>query len=139
MVNRNFPAHGALSIAIEGGLLVIRGRGPANTEMVIRYQREIHHYREQLCVNPWASLTILSGEPLLPPEASSMMVEAIKQAENMNLVATAVVFDDVQYKGMSEQFWENIYQQTNLKHAFFEDETEARQWLRSQVEKRQGE
>ena len=68
-----------------------------------------------------------------------MMVEAIKQAENMNLIATAVVFDDVQYKGMSEQFWEKIYQQTTLKHAFFEDEADARKWLRSQVEKRQGE
>lgn len=136
MVNRNFPAHGALKITVEGNLLVIRAQGPANTEMVLQYQREVQLYREQLCENAWASLTLLTGEPLLPPEASSMMVESIKQAEHMNLVATAVVFVDVQYQSISEQFWEGIYQRTTLKHAFFEQESIAREWLRQEVTRR---
>ncbi|MBU3019342.1 hypothetical protein KO519_16805 [Paraglaciecola agarilytica] len=133
MVNRSFAVHGTLQIGIETNLMVIRARGPANTEMVLQYQREVNQYRQQLCRKPWASLTILSGEPLLPPEASGMLVESIKQAENMNLIATAVVFDDVQYKAVSEQFWEGIYQRTSLKHAFFDDEQKAKAWLASQL------
>ncbi|MEI8649054.1 hypothetical protein P4S73_16110 [Paraglaciecola sp. Hal342] len=74
----------------------------------------------------------------LPPEASGMLVESIKQAENMSLVATAVVFDDVQYKAVSEQFWEGIYQRTSLKHAFFDDEQKAKAWLREEVANTQG-
>jgi hypothetical protein len=135
VVNRNFPAHGKLNISIENGLMIIRARGPANTEMILQYQKEVRQYRLQLSHSSWASLTILSGEPLLPPEASGIMVEAIKQAEHMNLVATAIVFDDVQYKVMSEQFWESIYKRTGLKHRFFDDENQAKSWLRSEVNK----
>ena len=138
MVNRSFAVHGTLQICIEPNLMVIRARGPANTEMVLQYQREVNEYRLKLCGKPWASLTILSGEPLLPPEASGMLVESIKQAENMSLVATAVVFDDVQYKAVSEQFWEGIYQRTSLKHAFFDDEQKAKAWLREEVANTQG-
>ena len=138
MVNRSFAVHGTLQICIEPNLMVIRARGPANTEMVLQYQSEVNEYRLQLCGKPWASLTILSGEPLLPPEASGMLVESIKQAENMSLVATAVVFDDVQYKAVSEQFWEGIYQRTSLKHAFFDDEQKAKAWLREEVANTQG-
>ena len=117
MVNRNFPIHGSLNICVESGLMIIRARGPANTEMVLQYQREVNQYREQLSHKPWASLTVLSGEP-------------------MNLVATAIVFDDVQYKSISEQFWEGIYQRTTLKHAFFDDELTAKAWLKKQVAER---
>ena len=136
MVNRNFPIHGSLNVCVESGLMIIRARGPANTEMVLQYQREVNQHREQLSHKPWASLTVLSGEPLLPPEAAGMMVESIKQAEHMNLVATAIVFDDVQYKSISEQFWEGIYQRTTLKHAFFDDELTAKAWLKKQVVER---
>lgn len=133
MVNRSFPIHGSLYICVELELMIIRARGPANTEMVLQYQREINQYREQLCDKPWTSLTVLSGEPLLPPEAAGMMVESIKQAEHMNLVATAIVFDDVQYKSIAEQFWESIYQRTSLKYAFFDDETSAKKWLKEEL------
>ena len=133
MVNRSFPIHGSLNICVESQLMIIRARGPANTEMVLQYQREVNQHREQLCDNPWTSLTVLSGEPLLPPEAAGMMVESIKQAEHMNLVATAIVFDDVQYKSISEQFWEGIYQRTTLKHAFFDDESSAKKWLSAEL------
>lgn len=137
MVNRNFPAHGALNICIDRGLLVIQGRGPANTEMVLRYQREIESYRQQLCARPWASLTLLSGEPLLPPAAAGMMVEAIKTAQTMNLVATAVVMLDVQYKNLSQQFWRGIYERTTLPFQFFDDQDKARLWLQGQVKAHQ--
>ncbi|MFT6899641.1 MAG: hypothetical protein ACJA13_004082 [Paraglaciecola sp.] len=133
MVNRNFPAHGNLNIYIDEGLLVINGRGPANTEMVLRYQREVHSYRQKLCASPWASLTILTGEPLLPPEATGMMVEAIKSGQALNLVATAVVMQDVQYKSMSQQFWRGIYEQTTLPFQFFDSQYEARLWLQEQI------
>ena len=86
MVNRSFPIHGSLNICVESGLMIIRARGPANTEMVLQYQREVNQYREQLCDNPWTSLTVLSGEPLLPPEAAGMMVESIKQANDSELI-----------------------------------------------------
>lgn len=137
MVNRNFPAHGSLNIFIDQGLLVIKASGPANTEMVLRYQREIDSFRQKLCTRPWASLTILSGEPLLPPEAASMMVEAIKTAQNMNLIATAVVMLDVQYKTLSQQFWRGIYERTTLPFQFFDSQDEARIWLHEQIKTHQ--
>ncbi|GAC23201.1 hypothetical protein GMES_0901 [Paraglaciecola mesophila KMM 241] len=133
MNNRTFAAHGGLKITREGQLLIIYAQGPGNTEMVLKYQKELHDYRVKMSTKPWASLTIFSGEPLLPPEASSLMVDSIKQAQQLNLVANAIIFDNVQYKTISQQFWSNILQQTTLKHVFFEEEAAAKTWLKEQI------
>ncbi|MBJ2135068.1 hypothetical protein JEU11_01240 [Paraglaciecola chathamensis] len=138
MNNRTFPAHGGLKITREGQLLLIYAQGPGNTEMVLKYQKDLHDYRIKMSASPWASLTIFSGEPLLPPEASKLMVDSIKQAQGLNLVANAIIFDNVQCKTISQQFWTDILQQTTLKHGFFDDEQKAKAWLREEVANTQG-
>lgn len=120
---------------IDGRLLRIKGEGPGNVEAIINYQREIQQYRQQLCVSPWASLVELSGQPMLPPEATSMMTDTIKFAKTMNLVATAVVFVDVEYTESVKQFWRAIYHEADLKYAFFNTTDEAKSWLLSEIDK----
>ncbi len=131
---RNFPAHGELALEIEGRLLRIKGEGPANVEAIINYQRDVQQYRQQLAHSPWASLVELSGQPMLPPEATSMMIDTIKFAKTMNLVATAVVFVDVEFAESVKQFWQAIYQKAKLKHAFFNTTDDAKDWLIDQIE-----
>lgn len=131
---RSFPVHGEIALGIDGRVLLIEGEGPDSIEAVLLYQREVQKYREQLSTGPWASLVCLRGQPLLPPEATSMMINTIKHAKTMNLVVTAVVFVDVEFAGYISKFWENIYQQAQVKHAFFTATREAREWLVTQVD-----
>ena len=134
MNNRSFPNHGAIKMRLDDGLLVIEGRGPANIETVNQYQRSAQAFRDKLNHAPWASLVLLKGEPLLPPEAKHTLLETIKFACTQNLVATAVVLCDISYERTVKHFWTSIYDETPLKYAFFNDQQEAKQWLLQQVE-----
>lgn len=73
------------------------------------------------------------GEPLLPPEASELLKESIKHAKQKNLVATAVVFEDVKYKYAVKAFWERIYTSASLTFSFFDNLNEAEHWLNQQL------
>lgn len=130
---RNFPAHGELAMEIDGRLLRIKGEGPGNVEAIINYQKEIQQFREQLAHSPWASLVEMSGQPMLPPEATSMMIDTIKHAKTLNLVATAVVFVNVEFSESVKQFWRAIYQEAGLEHAFFDRLEDAKEWLLAQI------
>lgn len=135
MNTRNFPAHGELSFSIEGRLLVIQGKGPANLELMIKYERSVQKFREKLESAPWASLVRLSGIALLPPEAKGLMIESMKQAQERKLVATALVLVDVEFAESVRHFWSEIYREASLPFDIFTNEDNARQWLDIQLSK----
>lgn len=134
MHKRDFPIHGDIQLSVNDGLLIIEGSGPANLEAVLCYQREAQRYRDKLNPHPWGSLVLLRGEPLLPPEAKSLLVTTIQFACTQSLVATAVVFMDVKHASTVRFFWDSVYAETELLHAFFENENDARAWLHKQID-----
>jgi len=44
-------------------------------------------------------------------------------------MAIAVVFVDIEFREMIQYFWQEIYQDTGVKHQFFDTEADARVWL----------
>ena len=129
MNKKPFSAHGQLHVSIDGQLLLIEGTGPANLEMVQEYQRQVVGFREKIMHSPWASLVLLKGTPIVSPEAKAVFIETIKQAKVMHLCATAVVFIDVEFAALAEQFWREIYIEVGVPHGFFTTQHEARLWL----------
>lgn len=138
MNKRNFPAHGKLNLTVEKDLLIINGEGPGNLEVVLQYQRDVQQYRDQLNHAPWASLVRLAGVPLLPPEAKGLLIDTIRYASTQNLVATAIVFVDVEYADVIKKFWTSIYQQTPLPYQFFDNSDDARLWLEARIARSSG-
>lgn len=135
MNRRHFPAHGKIGVSVEGRLLVIHGEGPANVEMAQHYRKKVLPYRKQLLGQPWASLIILNGLPLFPPEAKAYMIETVKHVtETTDIVATGVVFKDVQYENVIKPFWEEIYKEANLPHFFSGDEQTTTDWLLQRID-----
>lgn len=133
-MNKNrYPPHGKLHLSVEGQLLIIRGAGPANLEMVQEYQSQVISFREQIMDAPWASLVLLSETPLVPPEGKDILIQTIKQAKTMHLCATAVVFVDVEFADMVKHFWLDIYHDTGVTYQFFETEEQARSWLQDKL------
>ncbi|WP_339723038.1 hypothetical protein [uncultured Paraglaciecola sp.] len=131
MPKSKFPAHGSLRLSIEGQLLIIEGSGPANLEMVQEYQQQVMGLRKQIMHAPWGSLALLSGTPLVSPEAKALFVQVIKQAKAMNLQATAVVLIEMESAEMVRQFWQEIYIDSGVNYAFFATIVEARNWLQT--------
>jgi hypothetical protein len=120
-----------MHLSVEEQVLIIKGAGPANLEMVQEYQRQVYGLRQQVMHAPWASLVLLSGTPIVPPEAKELFVQTIKQAKAMNLHATAIVFVDIEFAEMVQHFWQEIFQDAGIYYEFFETETEARAWLQA--------
>jgi hypothetical protein len=118
-----------MRLSVEGQLLIVEGTGPANIEMVHEYQRQVMGLRKQIMHAPWASLALLSGTPLVSPEAKDQFVQVIKQAGAMHLRATAVVLIDMESAEMVRQFWQGIYIEAGVNYKFFETQQEARIWL----------
>ncbi|TCI05126.1 hypothetical protein EZV61_03965 [Corallincola luteus] len=137
MTPHQFPSHGKLQLSISEGLLIIEGEGPANMEMIMEYQARVQSYRELLRDNPWGSLVLLKGIPLLPIEAKNAMITTIRHATTLNLVATAVVIADPHYATTVESFWTSIYENTELPYAFFTNIDEAKQWLHHMISQSQ--
>jgi hypothetical protein len=132
--NNPFPAHGTFKVSTRGRLLVINGEGPANVEMAQQYRDAVAPYRERLAGEPWASLVILDGLPLFPPEARIHMIDTVKQVVlTTEIVATGVVFREVQYENVIKPFWEEIYQKANLPYFFSHDEQVVEDWLLEQI------
>lgn len=97
--------------------------------MVLKYQRTVIGYREKIMHAPWASLVLLHGTPLVPPEAKIILSETIEKAKSMHLQATAVVLVDVEFADVVKGFWNEIYQDIGVNYQFFETELLARAWL----------
>lgn len=133
MNKRNFPSHGEINLDTDGQILIVNASGPANLEMVLAYQRSVIAYRQKIMHQRWVSLVLLSGTPLFSPEARSILAETIKQAKSMRLYATAVVFVEMEYVDAIKRFWQEIYEDTGVTFAFFETETQAREWLNNQL------
>ncbi|MBU3002397.1 hypothetical protein [Paraglaciecola arctica] len=134
MSNSRFPAHGSMRLSIQGQLLIVEGSGPGNIEMVQEYQQQVVGLRKQIMHAPWVSLALLSGTPLVSPEAKELFIQVVKQAKSMNLRATAVVFIEMESADLVRQFWREIYTSAGLKFSFFDTENEARDWLQSVLE-----
>ena len=135
MNNRIFPEHGFINLSVRDRFLVIEGEGPWNFEMAQRYREEVAPLREKLIGAPWASLVILHGLPLYPPEAKSFTIETVKQGmDNTGLVATGLVFKDVQYENAIKLFWEEIYKEAGLPYFFSDNEEDVTLWLNKQIE-----
>ncbi|MDM7859598.1 hypothetical protein QTP81_03125 [Alteromonas sp. ASW11-36] len=118
---------------MSGSALIIEGTGPANIEAVQIYQERAQRFRDMLKEAPWASLVLLRGEPLLPPEAKRMLIEIIRYASTQNLVATGVVLQDLPHVKTIRHFWTSIYDETTLPYQFFDNEEQARAWLYAQI------
>lgn len=62
-----------------------------------------------------------------------MMAETIQLAMSQKLVATAVVFQDIEHEQTVQFFWDSVYVKTHIPHAFFKHEDDARAWLYEQL------
>ncbi|MCV2883356.1 hypothetical protein OE749_01425 [Aestuariibacter sp. AA17] len=128
-----FPAHGHVDFTVSPPLLIIDVTGPINQEGALIYIENVAHYRAQLSSGPWASLVYAKHFELMSADTREIMIGAIHKAKQVGLVATAVIFNDERVSHAAKAFWATIYNKTDLRHAFFENETEAKTWLIAQV------
>lgn len=135
-MDRKFGLHGEYSLKIQEQTLLIRAKGPGNLELVEQYVKDVENQIKWLSENgAWATLVVLSGTPLLPPDASKLLKRTISQEKYQGLTASAVVLEGVEYSQSISRFWLDIYKNAGIKAALFDDECLAMEWLNEQLYK----
>lgn len=134
MIERKFGLHGQYSLQIINQILIIRASGPANLELIEQYVIDVENQVDILRgKGQWCTLIILSGTPLLPPDASRLIEDTIASEKRAGLCASAVVLNDVEYAQSASRYWLDFYAKTNVTAAVFEDENSALSWLAEQI------
>lgn len=125
--------HGDYIVSRSQQVILFAGRGPWNDESLM-------HGTRQMAVNignldksrPWAQLSCLFGECLLPPSTFNMFVKQSKIRKEMGLQALAIVILDTDIMNTIKQQLTSAYQEVGIEHAFFTSIVEAIQWLEQQ-------
>lgn len=123
-------SHGTAKIHLDNQIIVIEGSGPWNLEFFRHLHQQLIALRDKLAAKPYAILAKLHGNALPVAEAIELHSEFIRRGQ---AVAIAVVLLDCQSKALTQTIFSSIYQSGSLKHAFFEDCTEASGWLEQQL------
>jgi hypothetical protein len=128
-----FRAHGNFSIEREGNILIVNAEGPGNIELAEDYHRQVSEHVVQLAGKPWASINIFSKESFFTPDASKNLIEGAEYAKDIGFVACAFIVRVDEYHNSLKSFWEMIYGSAGVDYCFFEDEANAKAWLKEKL------
>ena len=126
-----FSVHGKVHASYDkcNNILHIHIVTPVNKEFFAEYESILTPLRKSITAPKWASIVFVKGEALAPPEATPMMKKSIQQAISEGILATAIIFEENESKSISKDFWDRIYNDSGLKHDFFDNEEQATKWL----------
>lgn len=133
MIPSKFRPHGELAVFTEGRVLVMRASGPWNAEFSQLYDEVVQKQVVKLSGAPWALLGIISEEGVHTPESFAVSVNIVRAHQKLGRVATAIIFHYQDSPLIARRVFEKMYEEAGEPHAFFDDETAARQWLNERL------
>lgn len=125
--------HGEFHVAIQDNVIIAKGKGPYNQELILEYQQAVAKAIATLSGKPWGILVSLHGESLMTPAAADALTNAVKSRINNGMVACTSVFIDSTALSLQRQQMTTIYQNAKANFALFEDEAIALQWVKQQL------
>jgi hypothetical protein len=125
--------HGSYDVSIDGRVLRAVVCGPWNVELVQAYADAFAQQVHTLAGAPWGTLAILTGEALHTAESHQAVVETVRQHRTLGRCATAVVMRVNSVPAMIRALFTRLYAEAGEPCEFFDDETQALQWLQAQI------
>ncbi|WP_281560347.1 hypothetical protein [Thalassomonas sp. RHCl1] len=128
-----FIPHGKLSASIENNIFIIDGTGPWNKEALEQASREFSALHQQLYGTKWGVLVLTHGDPIHTPDASHLLIDAIKTDKRHGRISTALVVKDCDDVKFAKIHIRDIYHKAGENLQFFENEQSAKHWLQTQL------
>lgn len=105
-------------------------RGPWNDEAMTNGSKQLGRVIAQVDKSkPWAQISCLSGEAIMPPSTFEIFVEQSKLRRKAGMLALALVICDSDIIFTIKQQMSACYDQAGLNYAFFDDIASAADWL----------
>lgn len=137
IASKRFVAHGEATFHIEGRLLITRGIGPFNAELIEKSKVLLREVTLSLCTHSsWRHLVIFQKSALASPETLDVFTKMLQELSSDKLSPhyTAHVFGlDVEGGKLMSSVLSNCYFRAGLPYAYFTAEEEARIWLDSKL------
>jgi len=121
--------HGSMSFSVEDNILVINGRGPWNLNAIEQGVVDTNEQIKTLYHKPWGVLMIALGDSILVPEAAIRLTKIIESDRRKGRLATALVIRECGIPKFVEQHLGQIYLSAGDEFKYFDEITDAKQWL----------
>lgn len=124
--------HGEYKSGRTGQLILFAARGPWNDNTMKRGSREMSEHIAALDhPNPWAQISCLYGESLMPPSTFDTFVKHTNIRKQIGLEFLAVVILSTDIRMTIEQHLAQAYGEAGLAHAFYDSVEEAMEEIQS--------
>jgi hypothetical protein len=125
---QSFAPHGEYRISVESNTLLVEAKGLFNSEIVASYTTDMALAVKQV-VAPWSQLIVLHQEGLFTPSAEKQMYSTIRARKDLGMCASGIVIIGAIARFAIEMQISRIYNDLQVKHQYFDNEKEARDWL----------
>ena len=122
--------HGTLDITIEGNLILIEAQGPWNIEYLALLHEQLIKAVSQVDQNNYAILITPKGETISVEAGFEYHLNFIRQG---NTKAVALDLAHCTTALLTESIFTKLYRMAGIKHAFFDNSFDARQWLENEL------
>lgn len=122
--------HGDYIVGNNQQILLFAGRGPWNDEAMLQGAKlmgqKIALFDQ---AKPWAQLSCLVGESLMPPSTFRTFIHHCKIRKERGLACLAIVILDSEVKNTIKQQLSEAYLKADIEHQFFSSIEQAVSWL----------
>jgi hypothetical protein len=125
----NFKEHGLFEVKIEGKILLVDATGPFNEELIIKYKKALESCIQNLEISKWNQIITLHEFSLFTPEAEQSLTQTLINRRTRGLIASAVVFVDIEGESLIKVQMSNCYNKAGVKHQFMSSVDDAKKWL----------
>lgn len=123
--------HGEYVVGRCEQVVLFRARGPWNDETLKQGAQEFSLHTQQLTKGePWAQLSCLYGESIMPPWTFKHFVYHTNIRKQQGLSALAVVILESDIEATIKQQLSQAYTQIGISHAFFKNVEDSINWLK---------
>ena len=126
-----FPVHGSSKVSVDNNLIIIECEGPWNIEFFYELHQDILNAVKAVDYNNYGVLLIPRGEAIGTAETTNYHIAFLKEG-NTKAIAINIALSDI--PASTENICRIAYQAAGLKHAFFNDNDTAIDWLQQQLD-----
>ena len=125
-----FSPHGTLDIVVEDNLVFIEAEGPWNIEYLEQLHEQLIKAVLKVDQNNYAVLITPKGEAISVEIGFEYHLNFIRQG---NTKAVALNLAHCTTSLLTESIFTKLYRMAGVKHAFFDNSFDARQWLENEL------
>lgn len=129
---KRLPQHGSYAAGKSQQVVTFSARGPWNEETMRQGSKALGAVIRQLdLTKPWAQISCMYGESLMPPAAFEMFVQQSAIRKSAGLEALAIVMKDCETPHTTRAQLAEGYSRTRINHQFFDSVKDAIVWTQN--------